>query len=99
MTNVKRYIFITLGFICVGLGIAGIILPLMPGVVFLLLAAFFFSRSSERFHQWIMNHPRFGHYIRAYYAGAKMPLRAKIVTAAMIGVSLTISLLLTLKVL
>jgi uncharacterized membrane protein YbaN (DUF454 family) len=51
------------GILCVGLGIVGIFLPLMPTTVFLLLAAACFARSSERFHRRLVEHPLLGPYI------------------------------------
>lgn len=59
-----RLIWLGLGWSAVGLGTAGIVLPLVPTTPFLLLAAFCFARSSERIHDWLVNHPRLGPGIR-----------------------------------
>lgn len=49
-----------LGGACVGLGLLGIVLPLVPTTPFLLLAAWAFAHSSPRLHHWLVSHPRFG---------------------------------------
>jgi uncharacterized membrane protein YbaN (DUF454 family) len=55
-----------LGAVAVGLGTAGIFVPLLPTTPFLLLAAFLFARSSDRLHHWLMSHKRLGPYIHAF---------------------------------
>ena len=55
-----RFIYAGLGLVCVALAFVGILLPLLPTVPFLLLAAFFFANSSDRLHNWIMDHNIFG---------------------------------------
>ncbi|PCD76651.1 YbaN family protein [Pseudothioclava arenosa] len=55
-----RIIWLICGLISLGLGIVGAFVPLLPTVPLVLLAAFFFARSSERLHQWLLNHPQFG---------------------------------------
>jgi uncharacterized membrane protein YbaN (DUF454 family) len=52
-----------------------------------ILAAFFFARSSDRFHDWLMNHRVFGRIIRGYRGG--LTLRVKV--AATIGILLSLS--------
>lgn len=55
-----------MGALSVGLGVAGIFLPLLPTTPFLLLAAYLFARSDKRWHQWLMTHRRLGPYIHAF---------------------------------
>lgn len=62
----RRLLYLCLGFASVALGAAGIVLPLLPTVPFMLLAAFFFARSSPRLEAWIVGHPRFGPHVRAW---------------------------------
>ena len=62
----RRLLYLCLGFACVALGALGIVLPLLPTVPFMLLAAFFFARSSPRLEAWIVGHRRFGPHIRAW---------------------------------
>ncbi len=52
------------GLTCVGLGLVGAVLPLIPTTPFLLLAAFAFARSSTRLHGWLLGHKRMGPLIR-----------------------------------
>lgn len=64
--RVRRLLFLGLGFASVALGALGILLPLLPTVPFMLLAAFFFARSSPRLEAWIVRHPRFGPHVRTW---------------------------------
>ena len=62
----RRLVYLSLGFASVALGALGVVLPLLPTVPFMLLAAFFFARSSPRLEAWIVDHPRFGPHVRAW---------------------------------
>ena len=55
-----RGMWLAAGFLCVGLGFVGALVPLMPTTIFLILAAGCFARSSPRLEAWLLNHPRFG---------------------------------------
>jgi uncharacterized membrane protein YbaN (DUF454 family) len=89
---VKKILYIILGTLCVGLGVLGIFLPLMPTTVFLLLAAFFYSRSSDRFYEWLIRNPVFGEYIRNYREGRGMTLRHKVHAITLLWITVGISL-------
>lgn len=61
-----RVIYLICGFIFLGCGAIGAFLPLVPTTPFLLLAVFFFARSSEKWHSYVLNHRIFGKYLRDY---------------------------------
>ena len=72
------------GLLCVGIGGLGMVVPGLPTTVFFILAAACFSRSSERFEQWVLNLPRIGQLVRDHREGLGMPRRAKVMAVAMI---------------
>lgn len=76
--NPLRPLWLTLGFLFAGLGFVGTVVPGMPSTVFFVLAAYFFSRSSQRFLNWILGLPKVGPLVRGYRNGLGMPRRAKI---------------------
>lgn len=64
-----KLLMMAAGWLCVVLGVIGIFLPLLPTTPFLLLAAWLFARSSERFHTWLISHPKLGPIIHAWQSG------------------------------
>jgi uncharacterized membrane protein YbaN (DUF454 family) len=93
--ELKRQLLITIGTICVVIGVIGIFVPILPTTPFLLLAAACFLRSSPRFHSWLMNNRLFGTYIRNYTEGRGIPIRVKLFTIALLWATIGISIWLT----
>ena len=91
-----QYLWAFLGLICVALAVVGVVLPLLPTVPFLLLAAFFFARSSERLHNWLLSHPTLGPPIEDWQArGAINPAAKRLATISIVvvfGISLALGL-------
>jgi uncharacterized membrane protein YbaN (DUF454 family) len=77
-----RIIYFCLGWVMVALGVIGLVMPLMPGVVFLIVAAACFARSSPRLETWLLEHPRFGKSLRDWRAAGAIPRPAKAMACA-----------------
>ncbi|MFN3670861.1 MAG: YbaN family protein [Bosea sp. (in: a-proteobacteria)] len=66
MRRWRRPLLLAAGFFFTTLGAIGIALPVLPGTVFLILAAWCFSQSSPRFEMWLLDHPRLGPHVRRW---------------------------------
>lgn len=80
-----RFAYLVLGWLMVALGVIGAFLPLMPTTIFLILACWFFARSSPQLEAWLLGHPRFGGALRAWNETGAVPRTAKI--AACVGMT------------
>ncbi len=85
----SRGIFFVLGLICLAL-LPLSYLPGIPTFDLVLLAAFFFSKSSERMHDWLYAHPYFGPMVRDYQANG-LTMRMKWLAAVAIVISVGVS--------
>lgn len=97
-----RWLLLYIGLSAVILAVIGIFLPVLPTVPFLLLAAGCFSRSSERFYSWLLEHNYLGPIVKPYLQGEGIPRknkrRAIILTWLSIGLSIFLIDLLWVKV-
>lgn len=87
-----RGIFLTFGIISLGVGFVGTFLPLIPTTGPVILAAFFFSRSSDRFDQWLETNAVLGGIVRDWRAGAGFTIRGKTIAVIAIATTFTISI-------
>ena len=85
----RRFLLLVCGWICLGLGLVGAFLPVLPTTPFLLLAAAAFSRSSHTLANRLYRHKRFGPMLLAWEQYRIIPLRAKLLATVMIMASLT----------
>ena len=77
-----KYINAGLGLLFFGLGALGAFLPVLPTTPFLLLASFFFLRSSDKLNDWFRSTGLFKKYLANYMDNRRMTLRGKVLTAA-----------------
>lgn len=89
-TPAARAVFLALGLIFTGLGFVGAILPVLPTVPFLIVAAACFSRSSPRLERWLLDHRYFGPLLRDWREKGAIPRRAKWLAAAGCGLGLAL---------
>jgi len=74
----KRVLFSSLGWLCVGLAFVGIFVPGIPTTPFLIVALWAFAKSSKKFHNWLLNHKRFGPMLQNWESHKVVPRNAKI---------------------
>lgn len=89
-SRASRALWIAAGLVLCGVGIVGVILPVMPGTVFLIMAAACFARGSPRLEAWLLDHPRFGPTVVAWRRDGVIPPRAK--AFAFAGMTLSVVL-------
>ena len=77
-TCVLKKLNLLLGFGFVGIGILGAFLPVLPSTIFFIIATYFFGKSSTRFEQWMLNHPRFGYTVRSWQDTKSIPFAGKV---------------------
>ncbi len=93
-----RILLIIAGTLSVGLGILGIFVPVLPTTPFLLLAAACYARSSQRFYDWLLNNKYFGNYIRNYQQRKAVPLKVKVLTLALLWITIGCSVMFAVEV-
>ena len=73
-----KILFICLGFLFVGIGAVGIVVPILPTTPFLLLASFFFAKGSKRFHDWFMSTKLYKKHLESFVKSRSMTLKSKL---------------------
>ncbi|KHD89412.1 MAG: hypothetical protein OM95_03315 [Bdellovibrio sp. ArHS] len=92
MRQTKRTLYFVLGWLFLALAMMGVFLPLLPTTPFLLLTAFCFSRSSERWHRWLINQPHLGPLILDWQFHGVIRPRAKILATSLMVPLVSLSL-------
>lgn len=88
--NIKKILWLVLGFLGLVLGAIGAVLPMLPAFPFLLLAAFCFGKSSEKLHRWFIGTRLYKNNLEDYVAGRGMTWKTKI--RIMVTVTLLMSI-------
>ncbi|MBH27288.1 MAG: hypothetical protein CL786_04535 [Chloroflexi bacterium] len=93
LRRIKRYIFIFLGLLFLALGIVGFIVPGLPGTIWLIVAATFFVRSSEKLYNFVVQNKYFGETVRDFLETGSMALKAKVFSLGSMWVFTGISII------
>lgn len=87
MSMVSRMAWRCLAYGCIGLGTAGLVVPLLPTTPFLLVAAWAAPKGSPRLARWLWEHPRLGPTLHAWQSQRAVPRRAKRLAAGLLVLS------------
>lgn len=83
----RRLLLLALGWLAFGLGVVGLLLPVVPTTPFMLLALWAFSSSSERFHRWLYTHRLFGPPLQRWRRERAIPVWVKAIALGSMAVS------------
>lgn len=72
-----RILFLILGFLLLGMGVVGLLLPGLPATPFLLLSSYLFARSSPKLHRWLIGTAFYQQHLETYVKTKTMTIRTK----------------------
>jgi hypothetical protein len=88
-----RGILIFSGTLSLAVGIVGVFVPILPTTPFLLFSAACYTKSSKRFHTWLLNNRIFGNYIRNYQEGNGIARNIKALTVSLLWATILFSIM------
>lgn len=77
MKKSMKLFWAALGFLCLGLGTLGIVLPILPTVPFYMATVFCFAKSSEKLHAWFIRTGLYKKYLESYVRNCEMTMAVK----------------------
>lgn len=91
--SIKRIAFVVLGCVSLTLAVIGVVLPIVPTVPFLALAAFCFAKSSDRLNNWLINTKFYQNNLADFKAGKGMTVKTKVRILATVTLVMAIGLI------
>lgn len=95
--TIFRPIWLILGLVSVALGVLGIVLPVLPTTPLMILAAFFFSKSSPRLEAWLLDHRVFGPVIADWRENGAIAPKIKLMAVGTMAAVFAVSLIMGVK--
>ena len=79
MDLITKKLYFILGFTFFIIGLLGYYLPILPGTIFLIISAYFFMHSSQKFYKKIVNNPYYGRTIKLYIEDNIISVKSKVI--------------------
>ena len=95
--TIKRTLWLCVGALALGLGVIGIVLPVLPTTPFVILAAFAFGNGSPRLQKRLHDHATFGPIIADWNATGAIAPKFKAIAVLMMAAALALSIFLGLR--
>lgn len=75
--NPVRFVWMVVGFICLGLGTVGVFLPILPTVPFYMATVFCFAKSSRRLYDWFIGTGLYKKHLESFVGQRAMTMKSK----------------------
>ena len=77
-----KYVWLSVGYIFLGLGVLGVFLPILPTTPFILVTLFCFAKGSDRMHRWLLSTKLYQNHVKRFNETRSMTLKAKVIILA-----------------
>ena len=91
--SIKRIAFVVLGCVSLALAVIGVVIPILPTVPFLALAALCFAKSSDRLNNWLINTKFYQNNLADFKAGKGMTVKTKVRILATVTLVMAVGLI------
>ena len=92
MDLITKKLYFILGFTFFIIGLLGYYLPILPGTIFLIISAYFFMHSSQKFYNKIVNNPYYGRTIKLYIEDNIISVKSKVIILLSIWIATFITI-------
>tara|TARA_Y100000768_G_scaffold108506_1_gene79733 strand:- start:248 stop:658 length:411 start_codon:yes stop_codon:yes gene_type:complete len=92
MDLITKKLYFVLGFTFFIIGLLGYYLPILPGTIFLIISAYFFMHSSQKFYNKIVNNPYYGRTIKLYIEDNIISVKSKVIILLSIWIATFITI-------
>lgn len=87
-TFLKKFLFIFIGVVTLGLGVIGILLPILPTTPFILISVYCFAKSSKKLHLWLINTKIYKNIIDKFINKKGMTIKSKLIIIVPVSILL-----------